>query len=130
MMKTLTKQEMYDKVWDHFVVNKAPQSRVEPEGSNPKTLCMYEAKPGVMCGIGVLMTREQRRTLKRNGDNTAPVLKVGRSSKYKDISVRLGDDVRFLAGLQSVHDNGDFRVLKNRKALLRTFAYLYDLVSK
>lgn len=48
----MTKQEMFDAVWDHFVVKGSPKSMQEYS-------CRYRGPGGSCCAVGVLMTDEQ-----------------------------------------------------------------------
>jgi hypothetical protein len=50
----MTKQEIFNKVWNHFVVNKNPFS------FNAQTkLCCYRTDDGNMCAVGLLIPDEE-----------------------------------------------------------------------
>jgi hypothetical protein len=44
----MTRQQMFDRVWQHFVVEKGPQSGT-PMG------CQYRARDGAKCALGLLI---------------------------------------------------------------------------
>lgn len=50
----MTEQEIFDEVWDHFVVKKYPRSRGR-EGDG----CMYRGRDGARCAAGLFISDEQ-----------------------------------------------------------------------
>lgn len=109
--KPYTLEEVLDKVYQHFVVDKSPQSRSSPTGS-----CVYG---GTGCAVGCLLTAED--ALK--WDIAVDV------STITNISSRLPNDyaayfgnpstsplLTILQKLQDCHDGGGYKDLAQKMA--------------
>lgn len=106
----MTIQEMFDKVWDHFIVQGNPPG-YDAEGEN----CIYSGPP---CAVGCLMSPEARKRLEGYVGavysvytDDRPALEEIVGYKLPDIgSVYRADDeripleVRFLDAIQVGHD--------------------------
>src|SRR5687767_3057774 len=99
MSSVLSKQEMLDKVWDWFVVQKkGPSVSETPTGK----ACMYRGENGTKCGAGVLIPDDKydkRMEFKiiHNVLNEYPEL--------KEILPNEGEGYRFLRSIQIIHDD-------------------------
>src|SRR4051812_17615477 len=96
-MRSLTKQAAFNKVWDHFIVNKGRQS-TDREGA-----CCYrlnkKATGKIRCGVGVLIPdKEYRSEFDDFGGIPAQRL-------MKDVSTLKSLPSQFLSSLQKEHDS-------------------------
>jgi hypothetical protein len=55
MNKKLSNQEVFDRVWDHFITKKNPQSIDNPEDHS----CLYRGPNGKKCAAGILIPDEK-----------------------------------------------------------------------
>lgn len=109
----MTEQEIFDKVWNHFVVNKAPQSR------SSKKLCRYRGPNGEMCAVGLLIPDEIY-SKKMEGLRVGELINIGMLD---------GDFIKhkiLLDRLQTIHDEPDMFALI--EGFLRVVAEDYKLV--
>jgi hypothetical protein len=92
----MTRQEMFDKVWEHFVVNKQPLSR------DSTNFCFYRGPGGEKCAAGILIPDE----LYDSGMESMKASHMLR--QYPKVADALNinhDDMVFLDDLQAIHDN-------------------------
>jgi hypothetical protein len=109
--KYTTKQQIFDKVWQHFVVNKNPKS------VNEHTHCVYSSPEGG-CAIGCLIDND---ALKKEFDaqtNHTSIYSIRdrfniELSDYIDPSIK----TRFLDSLQTIHDSYFDSFEENMRAL-------------
>ena len=112
----VTAQEIFDRVWNHFVVNGAPKS----VRSNS---CAYRGRGGNACAVGVLVTDSECRTWDRL---TSPgVIKLFHSRR---LPVRLIPHVSLLVSLQNAHDGWYAHLNREeREESLRRVARAFNL---
>jgi hypothetical protein len=111
------RQEVLDKVWQHFVVDGHPRSRDE-EG-----VCMYRDPSGNPCALGLLIPDADYHTDMEGMGPEADEL-VHSSPEYAETLDACGG--RFLFQLQVAHDSADaidFPIERN----LRELAVQYGL---
>lgn len=98
-MKYNTKQEIFNKVWDHFVVKSNPKSTDELVG------CRYYSSEGG-CAIGCLIAEDKD---KKALDNSNGLLTIDSLRKAKahiiDKYVSPEIETDFLTELQNIHDS-------------------------
>lgn len=102
-MKQYTAQEVFDKVWDHFVVKGNPLSYDDSSG-----ICYYEKYPdGPRCAIGLFVPDDVIVHL-RHGTVGGVSMKSSAQELFTEFSAEsmgLGlVDVVFLEDLQAAHD--------------------------
>lgn len=115
-MNRLTKQEVFDKVWDWFVLQDKPRAMF---GDG----CVYRGEDNACCAIGLfipddLYTDELE-------DNSVQTLFIGGISDHpaaEYLRELLPDDVSFLQELQDCHDSS-YDVRGN----LENLAFKWDL---
>lgn len=94
----MTQQEMFDKVWQHFVVEGNPPA-VDGEGLR----CMYRTDDGRRCAFGVLLPDELYK-IAMEGKSPAYLVR-----EYPELGRALGISVEtageFILWLQSAHDD-------------------------
>lgn len=128
----MNRQQVFDKVWDHFVTKGKPLS-VNAEGS-----CFYRGPKGERCAFGVLIPNRlydpsmdayggvRASSLLREYPNVAEYL----GAEVSDIYEEATDDMQFLDDLQAAHDRvakGDW-LEAGIEGSLRELADRYDLV--
>jgi hypothetical protein len=106
----MNKQEVFDKVWNHFIVNNGPPS-LSSEG------CCYRGPNGAKCAIGIFIADEDYTdemegcavsSLLRISQSGHPghrklILAIQKSMPGLDVSID-NEDVLFLNKLQETHD--------------------------
>ena len=111
-------QEIVDKIWKHFIIDKGVRS-VDEDGD-----CLYRAPNGGKCGVGCLIPDElfDKQTNLREWYNGGTVNSLLRT--YPDIEKLLGEEnSNLLTHLQGVHDDsknwedGDEENSKNVKLM-------------
>jgi hypothetical protein len=92
-VSSVTNQEIFNIVWDWFIVQEKPQSHVIGTG------CAYRGGCGEKCAVGVLLKDEYyERALEGRRVTSRDVLEALEKS--------IGDfSINFVSVLQSVHDN-------------------------
>lgn len=111
-MSGLTKQEIFNIVWKHFITDESPRS-VSENG-----MCMYRSKDGNRCAIGLLIPDESYMPKMES-------LTPGGAIVWAVLKPLVADDanmLKFLDDLQRVHDGcredylvpSDFVVFANR----------------
>jgi hypothetical protein len=97
----VTAQQLFDRVWQRFVVEGAPRSGVPCDGAFS---CMYRGPGGAACAVGVLVTDDEcagwdtARGIEAHGPT------VGYLKQNRMLPVRLRDHLDLLSALQSAHD--------------------------
>lgn len=97
--QTITNQEIFNKVWHHFIVEEKPLSFVVDPDSG-KVSCRYRDHEGNSCAFGIFVTDEfyERRGRSYEGSDLIRFLRDPKFSFFKEESVQL------LNGLQGCHD--------------------------
>jgi hypothetical protein len=116
MSDTITAQEIFDRVWQRFVVERAPRA-VNVYGG-----CMYRTPGGRMCAVGCLLTDEEAEAIARARGNDSPVDTLRHRGL---LPARLVPHVSLLRRLQATHDGPEFDGDRARR--LRGVANLFDL---
>lgn len=93
--KQITEQEIFNKVWEHFVVNKAGPS-INIGG------CAYRGDNGTKCAVGVLLTDEEIKQMELALDRKCGI--EGLSVDRLPLPPHLAPHENFLTLLQRVHD--------------------------
>ncbi len=88
----MTEQSIFNRVWQHFVVEK------KSAGISEDGLCAYHGKNGSPCALGMFIPQDDILSI-----NSLPIAEVIRRCSavkmiFKDI------DIRFLGELQNAHD--------------------------
>lgn len=102
-MKYNTKQEIFNKVWEHFVVKANPQSIDEFGG------CRYYSSEGG-CAIGCLIAEDKdKKALDKSSSGI--IIDSIRDAEANIINKYISSEIEtdFLAELQNIHDNCFFR---------------------
>lgn len=114
MNKTMTKQEAFDKVYKHFVINRKPVSVVRKKRRNGGfvSVCMYRSPSGAKCSAGLFF---------HNGGEYKPSYEG--QPFFRVCPPRIKHLAYFITELQYVHDSvamyGDERVVSSfRKKLI------------
>lgn len=89
----LTNQDIFNKVWDHFVVQRQPQSI-------SGAFCRYRGPDGARCAIGIFLTDEEAKTCERYSISQVAASFPSIYSTHFQM-----EDKDFLTGLQLAHDN-------------------------
>ena len=117
----LTEQGMFNKVWEHFVTNRAPLSMNVEED-----LCMYRGPKGTRCAVGVCIP-DDLYNYGMEGQKIATVM-----DKFPEIE-ELFEDIGFvfLTDLQHCHDHSSPLIAgdsaRSIPDLLHAFAINYEL---
>lgn len=100
-MPTQQEQEIFNRVWEHFVTNKAPAS------VNPNGVCLYRGPNGEKCAAGVFIPDEAYSPLLESIGIKSLVLVP--SSGLKNLIDKfppiIKDNLGILKDLQRIHDN-------------------------
>lgn len=120
----MDKQEAFNKVWQHFVVEKQPPGRsvTDVYGS-----CSYCTPEGHRCAIGALVTEEEAKEMARATVGSIRHMTPDIWEKYMPKSIR-SLDKQFLVELQDAHDSpgcGSFHL--NFETSLRCIADNFTL---
>lgn len=117
----MSKQEMFNKVWKHFVVDKQHKS------SRYGGTCLYRGPNNTKCAVGVLIPDDAYNTDMDNErfDNRISSL----IKRYPHLKKYVGDDVVFLTHLQRCHDStySDNWFTVTMESILKEFAQKFDL---
>lgn len=97
--KAGTAQEIFDAVWQRFVVEHAPRSVVE---SAERVMCAYRGPNGTACAVGCLVTDAECA-----GWDEASNTAIYEIASHMGLPERLQDHVYLLCDLQSCHDGGE-----------------------
>jgi hypothetical protein len=118
-MKYNTKQEVFNKVWQHFVIDKNPKS-VDPITGH----CKYYSESGG-CAVGCLIDDDK---VKKQWDALIGETSIGQvAHKYPEIIDNIigpSIEITFLADLQKCHDahfgeiEGSFVILADKYNLI------------
>jgi len=90
----MTKQEIFNKVWDHFIVNKGKRS-MSPSGKS----CRYRGEDGGRCAVGILIPDEMYSS--EIEGSRVHCLDINSNDIYQYLGK---DNMLFLDSLQCVHD--------------------------
>jgi len=120
---TITNQEIFDKVWNHFVVNKGPASF-----NNESGMCKYRGDNGAKCAVGLFIPDEDYDPKIENYTANAD-----RVTSLLPFTVN-DSKVSYLLELQRCHDRAvqyltnteDFYIVVERR--LRELAELHNLL--
>jgi len=104
-----TEQEVFDKVWNHFVVNHGKQSRMQsPNGS---TKCLYRGMDGAKCAVGLFIPDEDYRDW-YDADGSMDVANLkdrlyecGLANNLVELREFLDANFDLLQALQAAHDD-------------------------
>lgn len=127
----LTNQEIFNKVWQHFIVEDKPYAY-----DTDIQLCSYLTKEGHQCAIGLFLTPNQAIDLSGltpvdRRFNPVAIEVFGRSVHEDDYDYRLNDFGRFLKKLQEAHDISHANALDMHKqkfqSMLRLVAREFHL---
>jgi hypothetical protein len=112
----VTAQEIFERVWNHFVVNGAPKS---VRGRH----CSYRGRGGNACAVGILVADSECRTWDRlTSPAVTNLFHAGR------LPARLIPHVSLLVSLQSAHDSWYDRLDgEEREESLRRIARDFNL---
>lgn len=95
-----TRQEIFDRVWAHFVENGRPLSYTpKPDGG---VLCQYHGVYGARCAVGIFV--EEKPTKEVNGANIGELASWCRGRKKPLLADFLLKNIIFLVALQQAHD--------------------------
>ena len=115
MTDSITAQEIFNTVWDHFVVKNAPRSLRDGNDN----VCMYRGVNGAKCAAGLLMSDAEVAHLgEGNGVNRG-------CGDY--LPVRLRPHYDLIVSLQDAHDQRAFEG-PERAHMLSRIAQTYHLV--
>lgn len=87
----MTKQEMFDRVWDHFITKKNRRSTIEPG----HTVCRYRGPNGLKCAAGLFVPDA---CYSPDMEGCSPGILD--PSRFEE-----GVDINFLGELQRTHDH-------------------------
>lgn len=91
---TISAQEIFAKVYTHFVTNNQPRS-MDAGG----TLCMYRGEGGAKCALGVLIEDDEYDEKMEGADHGVTFL-----FDHGMLPARLVPHVRLIQSLQRLHD--------------------------
>lgn len=100
----MTNQEIFNQVWNHFVVEKHPRS------IKGNLCCYFNEENGAKCGVGCLFSDEEAKELEdKFGGSTIKSIKVDSSTDPSKLSQGTFDklkamDSSFLMDIQGRHD--------------------------
>lgn len=120
----MTKQQMFDIVWAHFVTNKNPLS-IAVDPVTEESACRYRGPNGEKCAVGVLLPDELYRP-----EMDGPAMAVGNLLKWYGDALPpwMHAEQEFLAALQAAHDEVfDFGGSSDIEVALRDVAQHYGL---
>lgn len=122
----MTNQEIFTRVWTHFVTEKNPKSVTE------KGICAYRGPNGAMCAIGILLQDDvYDPILEDNNWRSLQYLDESAGAKGKAVAkIRnaLGYlDNSFLQEMQNAHDGSTSVKSNSIEARLRLTASRYNL---
>lgn len=96
----MNNQEAFNKIWQHFVVNKAPPSFADYAGRG--IACAYRGENGAMCAVGCLIPDEMY-TPHIEGNAIKSIIE--NNHHFPKITNFLSNvDVKFLEVCQRAHD--------------------------
>ena len=101
-MRQLTRQDCFDKVWNHFVVEKNPLS-FELSGVGDR-LCLYRGLNGEKCAIGILIPDDKWNPDCENQSPVQALANCGIKDYFHDEVFEALDGIYFLRDLQGAHD--------------------------
>jgi hypothetical protein len=117
------RQEIFDKVWDTFVVKKTPFA-ITTDSSYGDTRCVYDHEiNGVGCAVGCLLTKETATLCELEFANTRVAdwynfttsTSIVRRQCVKEIGLEQTlENTDFLQALQYAHDFDDHEMLKGQ----------------
>lgn len=120
-----TRQELFDKNWEHFIVNRMPRAVCAAKDGG--TLCRYQVSETDLrrCAIGILVPDDQISQWK---DLDGGIYRIDNETIWrafgKDI---VADDLRFLEDLQMAHDSADG--ISTHETLLLSVAKNWKLIT-
>ena len=117
-----TEQEIFDLVWQHFIVEKHPRSFVDVS----QVRCAYRGVDGARCAVGLFIPDElYDKSMDFNDDDSGvePLLDAGYFDKDDDLREFIRDHVDFLSVLQRAHDSAQYPLEGN----LRDVATVHKL---
>lgn len=113
MTNSITAQEIFDLVWDHFVTRKQPLS-VGDQGD-----CLYRGPHGTKCAVGILVSDEEC----TGWDDV--MIGVYTLAAKGQLPSRLIPHKNLLVALQDAHDSA--RIYGNLEERLRDLAKRFSL---
>ncbi len=63
----MNQQEIFDRVWDHFIVGGKPPGFMRHPDASWRSACMYRTEEGNPCAAGVVLTDGQVELIKAEG---------------------------------------------------------------
>lgn len=87
----MTKQEIFNKVWDHYIVKKSPPG-VDPTDGK----CRYRTPEGNVCAVGLFLTEEEA--------TKVPVSAVPAEEEISLFPPVVQENWQFFLQLQGLHD--------------------------
>jgi len=113
----MTAQEIFNIVWERFVVQNAPRAvRPEPGGE----YCVYRREADdARCAVGALLTLEEAEAADKEGGP------VGNLYDARVLPARLRPHFSFLVALQRIHDY-DWKVIDTPTQRRNSLTYLAD----
>ena len=113
-IRPITEQEMFDRVWTHFVIEEKPRSA---ETSGDLFACRYRSKDGSRCAVGLFIL-EHEYAINIEGFSIGVLL-----DSMPETKVLLGSlDSTFLDSMQAAHDGHPSEVWKCANKLVATGA--------
>ena len=93
---TLTQQQVFSRVWQHFVEEGAPRSFVTVDSR--RQVCKYRGKDGARCAVGLFMTDREAKAGDASGSGVFLILQRGGCAELE------GQQVGFMDEMQQAHD--------------------------
>lgn len=121
----MNKQEAFDKVWNHFVVNKGKRSvkiTRRPLSGSSDNVCQYRSPSGDMCAIGCLIPEDLYDPKMEGKDFLSLVTEF---PKMAGLFLSSNENDQFFDNLQDLHDNK--RKFDNIEESLRIFGRAHAL---
>ncbi len=119
----MTKQEIFNKVWDWFVTKGYPRSK-DLQGA-----CRYRGDNGTKCPVGVLIPDDLYTPMMEGAAASRACILITNYStegaKFVASLTEESNSAQLLSELQAVHDDGDRNEDMTRD--LRQVAYMYKL---
>lgn len=99
-------QEIFDRVWTHFVVERAPRSVARPEDCDgiAAAECRYRGPDGQRCAVGLLIPDAEYGAWMEGWD----VERLMRDERFPEALRPLRAHQALLSDLQAAHDDEDF----------------------
>jgi hypothetical protein len=95
----MDKQEVFNKIWNHFIVEKNPRSVQSVDADSPTEICLYRGPNGSKCAFGVLIPDEDYSEKMEGNGCHSPIF----TRNYEKWGL-VENDWLFYIDLQAVHD--------------------------